>query len=64
MYLKDLEKRITLRLTEEVFDEIVYRANELCVTPSRLIRMVMDEYLNRQREVRYEDDKTDIDGKL
>lgn len=46
MYAKDLVKRVTLRLDEQLADYITDRSERLQVTPSQLVRMILHAYVD------------------
>ena len=46
MYAKDLVKRVTLRLDQQLADYITDRSERLQVTPSQLVRMILHAYVD------------------
>ena len=52
MYLKDKKVRITLRLNQQQFDFVKQNADELGVSPSDFLRMV----INTTRARKFEED--------
>ncbi len=54
MYLKDKNVRITLRLNQQQFDFVKQNADELGVSPSDFLRMVINTTRARQFDERME----------
>ena len=67
MYTKDKSNRITLRLNENQFNFVKLNADELGVSPSEFLRMVINSAmsasmkLNRRDVLRRENEESDFD---
>lgn len=63
MYLKDLDVRITLRLSQEQMDFLIEMSELYNVSPSAFLRMMIDKYMI-MGEDSHEDEQTILDNKL